>query len=259
MGIEGKATISCFVTLEGALRDCTVKSEEPEGVGFGEAALAMATLFKMRPATRDGKPMASVLPIIIPIRFTLPVDGGAAARRLAKKFDDPRVKAWLGRTIESGRQSMAICHGLLAQDGFPGVLNTDADAIVPDYSKELGLIDQAHQHLQTVCAGEDAAWREASLKDLGSLSLDADLDKLVREEFEGGLARYRQELFNRRTTALDQARQLFAFLAESGGKWQESQKSFVYSSEADAAMGAKLVAQANAARKSLFDTERSAP
>jgi TonB family protein len=259
MGIEGVASISCFVTIEGALRNCVVKSEEPAGAGFGEAALNMATLFKMRPATRDGKPVESVMPITIPIRFTLPVDGKAAAHRLAKKFDDPRVKSWLERTIISGRQSIRVCWGLLAQDGFPGVLRFDADAIVPDYSKELSAINQAHQHLQTVCAREDAAWREGALRDLRSTGLPEDQQKLVAGEFEAGMGRFRTELASRRLTALDQARELLEFLASSGARWQGSTKEFSYPSIDVAAQGNKLMAQAAASRKALAETEQSAP
>jgi len=69
--VEGHATISCSVSDAGALVGCTVLSEEPGDMGFGYAALAMSGLFKMRPLTRDGQPVAGGQ-VRIPIRFGLP-------------------------------------------------------------------------------------------------------------------------------------------------------------------------------------------
>lgn len=68
--IEGEATISCKVDASGSLRACIAVSESPKGYGFGAAALAMASRFRMSPmlingqAVDDGK-------IIIPISFRL--------------------------------------------------------------------------------------------------------------------------------------------------------------------------------------------
>lgn len=70
MNVEGMAVIDCIATVAGKLRDCTVKSENPADFGFGEAALKMAPLFKVRPAVVDGKP--SDAPVSIPLTFKLP-------------------------------------------------------------------------------------------------------------------------------------------------------------------------------------------
>ena len=69
--IEGKATMACAVTAKGDLRDCQVLSEAPPGLGFGESAVRMAVLFKMKPQTRDGLPVEGGV-VRIPIRFRLP-------------------------------------------------------------------------------------------------------------------------------------------------------------------------------------------
>jgi TonB family protein len=68
--LEGQATLHCLVTAEGLLSACTV-DESPGGQGFGEAALNLAQLFKMRPMTRNGVPVDGGK-INIPIRFQLP-------------------------------------------------------------------------------------------------------------------------------------------------------------------------------------------
>ena len=69
--IEGRATIHCMVTAAGELAGCKVLAEEPVGSGFGDAALALAAKFKMKPQTRDGTPVDGGQ-INIPISFKLP-------------------------------------------------------------------------------------------------------------------------------------------------------------------------------------------
>ena len=70
-GIEGSATIACVVDAGGMLHDCQVLSEAPAGVGFGEAAVRMSVLFRMRPLDKDGQKVDGGV-VRIPIRFRLP-------------------------------------------------------------------------------------------------------------------------------------------------------------------------------------------
>lgn len=69
--VEGRATISCSVTDKGALADCSVIEESPVDYGFGDAAVKLGALFKMRPQTRNGQPVAGGT-VRIPIRFVVP-------------------------------------------------------------------------------------------------------------------------------------------------------------------------------------------
>ena len=71
MGVEGSSTISCSVNSRGTLEGCSIVSETPNDQGFGDAAIKISKLFKMRPATKDGAPTDGGT-VRIPIRFALP-------------------------------------------------------------------------------------------------------------------------------------------------------------------------------------------
>ncbi|MFL5297597.1 MAG: energy transducer TonB [Phenylobacterium sp.] len=70
--IGGRAVLHCTLDAAGKLTDCTA-TEDPPGYGFAEAAIAMASLFRMRPQTKDGQPVGGGK-INIPIRFDRPGD-----------------------------------------------------------------------------------------------------------------------------------------------------------------------------------------
>jgi len=69
-GRGGAATIDCMVSVQGALYGCAVMSESPAGEHFGDAAVALAPQFLMKPATLAGKPVVSS--VGVPIKFVVP-------------------------------------------------------------------------------------------------------------------------------------------------------------------------------------------
>jgi hypothetical protein len=71
LSLDGHATIICEVTAQGATETCTVESEVPLGMRFGEAAVALSGYFKMRPMTVDGTPVAGGR-VRVPIHFIFP-------------------------------------------------------------------------------------------------------------------------------------------------------------------------------------------
>lgn len=68
-GQEARVMLACVVAADGRIA-CTVTSEDPQGWGFGEAAIRISRSFRMAPATRDGVPTSGGR-VNVPIRFNL--------------------------------------------------------------------------------------------------------------------------------------------------------------------------------------------
>lgn len=66
--VEGWVLLRCNVEADGYLSGCRADQETPPDYGFGEAALNMSGLFRMKPMTRDGQVVAGGS-IGIPIAF----------------------------------------------------------------------------------------------------------------------------------------------------------------------------------------------
>jgi hypothetical protein len=64
----GVGVVECDVAHDGVLGSCAVTREEPAGLGFGGAALAVSKLMVASPWTREGAP-ADGARVIVPIKF----------------------------------------------------------------------------------------------------------------------------------------------------------------------------------------------
>jgi TonB family protein len=67
-GQEGRAVLNCLVREDGSLR-CAIEQEEPEGAGFGPAALGISQSFRVAPAI-DGHPTSGKR-VRVPVSFRL--------------------------------------------------------------------------------------------------------------------------------------------------------------------------------------------
>jgi TonB family protein len=73
-----KVVLGCTIGAEGELTQCSVNSENPAGLGFGEAVLAMAPTFRMRKWTEDGQAMIG-RKIVMPISYQMDVKDAPTA------------------------------------------------------------------------------------------------------------------------------------------------------------------------------------
>ena len=71
MNVEGHVTLSCTVNSKGSLDGCSVVEETPENQDFGNSAIKLSKLFKMKPKTLDGAPVEGGT-VRIPLSFRLP-------------------------------------------------------------------------------------------------------------------------------------------------------------------------------------------
>ena len=117
--IGGRATLSCELTREGGLRDCTTVTEEPTGQGFGSAAKALAKQFRAPMKDSDGGSVAGSgvqLPVVFdPAMLTggKPVIGKAQWARL------PTAEATVAAfsTVEPGHGAVRVMLACVVQQG----------------------------------------------------------------------------------------------------------------------------------------------
>jgi TonB family protein len=163
-GLAGRATIECQVIAAGALASCRVIEESPADEGFGEAALRLGTLFRMRPLTKDGTPVDGGV-IRIPIRFVLPGEaisdplstqlscyGQAAA--LADKQPDS-AQAWTAVTYFSAQVAVLAANSKSSPTVYEDELRQAHLGAVrtkngPDNPTLRTCIDFANSHMKSV-------------------------------------------------------------------------------------------------------------
>jgi TonB family protein len=66
----GRGVAACTVAADGSLRDCVPRPGDPDGLGFSEAAVKIASMMRMNPWTQAGGPVAGAH-VELPIRFDL--------------------------------------------------------------------------------------------------------------------------------------------------------------------------------------------
>jgi TonB family protein len=120
-GVDGYAVAHCQVTRGGRLSGCQPIKEDPEGHGFGKAAVALASKFEVSRewATAPGH---ADLWVDVPIRF--PAPGGAGARRVTSPYwvagfdPDQALKLYPPEAIDKGvTTGRGIAKCVVTEDG----------------------------------------------------------------------------------------------------------------------------------------------
>lgn len=73
-GKGGAVLLECKVAATGVLEGCRVEIEDPVGLEFGHAAMALAPLFKMAPNAPDGSAVVGRT-VRIPVMFSIVTTG----------------------------------------------------------------------------------------------------------------------------------------------------------------------------------------
>jgi TonB family protein len=68
---SGRVRMTCKVRANGTLTDCAIVKETPPGLGFGQATLAVAKYFKMRPTMMNGRSVEGAM-VSVSINWTPP-------------------------------------------------------------------------------------------------------------------------------------------------------------------------------------------
>lgn len=102
LGLGGRTLMQCQVSTTGTMQSCTITSEVPKGLGFGDAALKISQFFRMKPMTVDGVPVAGAK-INIPIHFAPSPEQDEAPAADAPSGPQPSPKA-----LELARHIAAI-------------------------------------------------------------------------------------------------------------------------------------------------------
>jgi protein TonB len=133
--VEGK------VGPDGKIADCKLISEEPAGLGFGEAGLNMCSTFRMRP--KEGQTADDAGVVRIPIRFLPQPEGPCFVNEpdIAPGFVAAKVKAcpepgYPAEARDAGHQGEVEVAGTLRTDGSLGDLSVTTSSKSP-------LLDQA--------------------------------------------------------------------------------------------------------------------
>lgn len=113
--LPGRAILDCDVNAAGGLEHCRVVEETPQGDGFGEAALNLSSLFRMKPGSFD---------LLDPSgrRAIVPVVFGIAGKPLPEQGHMAGQNAWMMKIdVKKGSRGARPC----PEEGKPGQLCSD--------------------------------------------------------------------------------------------------------------------------------------
>jgi TonB family protein len=134
LNVEGHAVVRCTVGEQGALGGCAATQATPAGLGFDQAAIALAAQFRMRPTTADGHPVLGGV-VEIPFRFRLPSAPAEAAADPQPVAPAPAGDLGLARQLIA-LSGYAEGFGLQLDQGIHEIEHADNRALDPKVLKD---------------------------------------------------------------------------------------------------------------------------
>jgi TonB family protein len=119
----GRGVSQCTVGVDGSLVGCKPLPGEPDGLGFSESAVMVASVMKMNPWTEEGGPVDGAV-VRIPIRFNLAPDqpSGPPAKTAASVWlkipsGDDVAAVYPNGAIDRGLSGYALLDCKVKPDG----------------------------------------------------------------------------------------------------------------------------------------------
>lgn len=164
LSLDGRAVVSCAVDTAGRAKSCTVVTEAPKGLGFGQAALVLTDIFRFSPKKVDGRPVPGGS-VQIPIRFAMP------------EANPPQTPPRLPAASDGARKAAARLVDVMAQETIDSyAARTDA-AI----TKARGAMDPAtaivvRRALVAAATAEAREWAVKGAAIYSGLMTEAELE-----------------------------------------------------------------------------------
>jgi TonB family protein len=138
VGLSGRTLIGCTIAADGSLSDCEVMGEQPTNLGFAQAAIEDAKLYRASPTDRAGAPTAGRK---VRLRISWAMPGQAADMGLvfeAKGLKrEPIPLTWTREEIPpaalaSGARGEVLVRGVIGVDGRMSGLTVVESSRSPD-------------------------------------------------------------------------------------------------------------------------------
>ena len=156
--ISGLSVVQCSVSATGSVQNCRSLIERPAGLGFGQAAVAMSSLFRMKPQMVDGRAVSGAT-VKIPISFRIASDAATPTGAALSAPPTPRALE-LARRLATARQDATLYEAALQQvsNQLKAVAGGTRDAATKTAAQSLGEeLDRAALARKADYLGEAAA------------------------------------------------------------------------------------------------------